>query len=52
MDKTSLFMIIPNTKTITKIVSKEVKIKTHRQERIQVTAILWIVADGTKLLKS
>ena len=49
MDETPLFMNIPNTMTIAKIGSKEVNIKTHGQERIHVTAILWIVADGTKL---
>ena len=49
MDETPLFMNIPNTKTITKIGSKEVNIKTHEQERIHVTEILWIIADGTKI---
>ena len=49
MDETPLFMNITNTKTIVKICSKEVDIKTHRQEKISVTAILWIIADGTKL---
>ena len=42
-------MNIPNTKTITEIGSKEVNIKTHWQEMIHVTTILWIVADGTRL---
>ena len=49
MDETPLFMNIPNTKTIAKIGSKEVNIKTHGQERIHVTTILWIVTDCTKL---
>ena len=49
MDETPLFMNITNTKTIAKIGSKEVDIKTHGQEKIHVTAILWIIADGTKL---
>ena len=49
MDETPLFMNITNTKTIAKIGSKEVDIKTHEQEKIHVTTILWIIADGTKL---
>ena len=40
MDETPLFMNITNTKTIAKIGSKEVDIKTHGQEKIHVTAIL------------
>ena len=40
---------IPNSKTIAKIGYKEVNIKTYGQERIHITAILWIVTDGTKL---
>ena len=40
MDETPLFMNITNMKTITKIGSKEVDIKTHGQEKIHVTAIL------------
>ena len=42
-------MNIPNTKTIIKIVSKEVNSKSHLQERIHVSEILWIEADSTKL---
>ena len=49
MNKTPFFMNIPNTKTIVKIDSKEVNIKTHEQERIHVMVILWIVVDDTKL---
>ena len=49
MDETPLFKNIPNTKTIAKVCSKEVNIKTHWQEKTQITAILWIVSDGTKL---
>ena len=44
-----MFMNIPIIKTIAKIGSKEVNIKTHLQERIHVKAKLWIVADDTKL---
>ena len=40
MDETPLFMNMTNTKTIAKIGSKEVNIKTHSQERVHVTAIL------------
>ena len=40
MDEAPLLMNIPNTKTVAKIGLKEVKIKTQRQERIYVTAIL------------
>ena len=29
---------------------KKVNIKTHGQERIHITAILWIVADDAKIL--
>ena len=46
--QTPLFMNIINTKSIAKIGSKEVNINTHGQERIHVTEILWILADGTK----
>ena len=49
MDETQLFMNIPIIKTIAKIGSKEVNKKPHWQERNCVTAILWIVTDGTKL---
>ena len=49
IDETPLFMNIISKKTIAKIGSKEVIINTHGQERVHVTAILWIVADGTKL---
>ena len=49
MDETPLFMNILYTKMISKIGSKEVNIKTHGEERIHETAILWIVADDTKL---
>ena len=49
MDETILFINFPNTKMIVKIGTKGFKIKTHGQERIHVTVILWIVADGTKL---
>ena len=49
MEEIPLLMYISNTKTIAKIGSKEVNIKTNRQERIHVTEILWIVSDGIKL---
>ena len=47
MNETPFFMNISNTKTIAKIDSKEVNIKTHGLERIHLIEILWIVADGT-----
>ena len=37
------------TKTIVKIASKTLNIKSHGQDKIRVTSILWIVADSTKL---
>ena len=40
MDETPLFMNMTSTKTIAKIGSKEVNIKTHSQERVLITAIL------------
>ena len=49
MDETPLLMNIKSTKTIARIRSKEVVIKTHGQEKVHVTAILCIIADGTKL---
>ena len=49
MDETPLFMNIASTKTIARIGSKEVVIKTHGQEKQHVTAILCITADATKL---
>ena len=49
MHETPLFINIPNTKMIVKIGTKGFNIKIHGQERIHVTVILWIVADGTKL---
>ena len=49
MDETQLFMNIPIIKTIAKIVSKEENSKTHLQERIHVSEILWIEADSTNL---
>ena len=49
MDETPLFANIPNSKTITKIGSKEVNIKTQVKERINVKVVLWIVTDDTKL---
>ena len=49
MDETPLFMNIPNSKTIAKIGSKEVNVKTHGQERIHVTAKLCIASNSTKL---
>ena len=42
MDEFLLLMNIPNTETIAKIGSKEVKIIAHGNARIHVTAILWI----------
>ena len=49
MDETPLFLNMVRTKTIAKIGSKTVNIKTHGQEKVRVTAVLWIIADGTKL---
>ena len=49
MDKTPLFINIPNTNTITKIGLKDISIKTYLQERVHVTAILRIVADINEL---
>ena len=37
------------TKTIAKIGFKKVNIKTHGQDKVRVTAVLWIVEVGTKL---
>ena len=47
MDETPLFMNMTSTKTIAKKGSKEVNVKSHGKERVYVTAVLWIVADGT-----
>ena len=49
MDETPIFLNMARTKTIAKFSSKIVNIKTHGQEKVRITAILWIVADGTKL---
>ena len=49
MDETHLFMNIASTKTIARIGSKKVVIKTHGQEKVHVTAVLCIIADDTKL---
>ena len=40
-----------STKTIAKIGSKEVNVKNHGQERVHVTAVIWIVANLIKLLR-
>ena len=49
MDETPLFINMAVIKIIVEIWSKEVNIKTHSRIIVHVTAILWIVADGTKL---
>ena len=49
MDETSLFMNIASTKTIARIGSKQVVIKTYGQEKAHVTTILCIIADASKL---
>ena len=49
MDETPLFMNIASTITIARIGSKEIVIKIHGQEKVHFTAILCIIADGTKL---
>ena len=48
MYETLLFVNIFNTKKIVKIGSNEVNIKTHGQERIYVTEIIWYAVYGTK----
>ena len=48
MNEIPLFMNIASTKTIARIGSKEVVIKTHGQKSA-LTAILCIIADATKL---
>ena len=40
MDETSLFLNMARTRTIAKIGSKTVNIKTHGQEKVRVTVIL------------
>ena len=49
MDEIPLLLNMARTRIITKIGSKTVNIKTHSQEKVRVTVILWFVADGTKL---
>ena len=49
MEEIPLHLNIARTMTIAKISSKTVNIKTHGQEKVRVTVILWIVADDTKL---
>ena len=49
MDEIQIFLNMVRTKTITKIGSKIVNIQTHGQDKVRLTAILWIVAYGTKL---
>ena len=49
MDETPLFVNIPNSKTIARIDSEEVNIKTYVQESTNVTIVLWIVTYDTKL---
>ena len=49
MNETLVFLNIVRTKTFAKIGSKTVSIQTHGQDKVRVTAILWIVTDGTKL---
>ena len=49
MDETPIFLNTARTKTITKIGSKTENIKTHGQDKVLVTTILWIAADRTKL---
>ena len=51
MDETQIFLNMTRSKRIAKIGSKTVNIKTHGQDKVRVIAILWIVADGTKLLQ-
>ena len=49
MNETPTFLNKERTKTIAKIGSKTVNMKTEGKDKARVTAILWIVADGTKL---
>ena len=49
MGETPIYLNMTRTKTIAKIGSKTVNIKTHSQDKVRVTAILLIVADDTKL---
>ena len=49
MDETPIFLNMIRTRTITKIGSKTINIKSHGQDSVRVTAILWIVVDKTKL---
>ena len=49
MNKIPLFMNMTSIKTIAKIGSKEVNVKNHNQERVHVTAVIWIVANLIKL---
>ena len=48
-DETPIFLNMARTKTIAKIGSKTVNIKTHGRDKVLVNEILWIGADGTKL---
>ena len=49
MSETQIFLNMTRIKTIAKIGSKTVNIKTLGQDKVRVNAILWIVADCTKL---
>lgn len=49
MDETALTMNIPSNKTVHKIGSKTICIKTQRQEKARVSVILAFCANGVKL---
>ena len=50
MGEIHLSMNIQSKKTIAEYGYKEIIIKTHGQLMVHVIVILWIFADGTKLL--
>jgi len=49
MDETPIFLNMPPSKTIAKKGSKTVFIRTQNQEKVRISVLLTIAADGTKL---
>ena len=49
MEKTPVFLNMPLNKTIVKIWSRQVIIKTQNQEKCRISFLLTILADGSKL---
>ena len=49
MDETPIFLNMPPSKTIAKKGAKTVFIRTHNQEKVRISVLLTIAADGTKL---